>query len=422
MIQKSSNVGTVKIAMQMQPRDMWEMYTKVGFGQKPDVPFPGAVSGRLRAYKTWKPIEQATMSYGYGLSASLFQLAHAYTVFARDGDLVPVTMLKSPERVAGVPVMSAANASAMRNMLHMVAGPGGTAPLAQTMGYSVGGKTGTAHKQEGRGYADKKYRGFFVGIAPIENPRIVVAVIIDEPNNGKYFGGLVAAPVFSDTVQQTLRMLGVQPDMSVKPQIVAEAVRGELLMRQLHTPSEAAQWLHSRVTGSLQTDSRQVQPGDGFIAWPGAATDARQHVAGALARGAAACLVEHEGVSSFKFEDERVASFGQLKAASGPIAADYFGQPSDRLKVLAVTGTNGKTSVAWWLAQALSNLKQSALMPCGLVGTLGIGRPPQPGRSAVDARRRGTGAVEHRHDDARPRVAAVPLQPVFERWRASLCH
>ncbi|WP_210542087.1 penicillin-binding protein 2 [Rhodoferax sp. PAMC 29310] len=224
VIQKSSNVGTVKIAMQMQPRDMWEMYTKVGFGQKPDVPFPGAVSGRLRAYKTWKPIEQATMSYGYGLSASLFQLAHAYTVFARDGDLVPVTMIKSPERVEGVPVMSAANASAVRNMLHMVAGPGGTAPLAQTMGYSVGGKTGTAHKQEGRGYADKKYRGFFVGIAPIENPRIVVAVIIDEPNNGKYFGGLVAAPVFSDTVQQTLRMLGVQPDISVKPQIVAEAV------------------------------------------------------------------------------------------------------------------------------------------------------------------------------------------------------
>jgi cell division protein FtsI (penicillin-binding protein 3) len=224
VIQKSSNVGTVKMAMQMQPRDMWEMYTKVGFGQKPDVPFPGAVSGRLRAYKTWKPIEQATMSYGYGLSASLFQLAHAYTVFARDGDLVPVTMLKSPERVAGVPVMSTANASAVRNMLHMVAGPGGTAPLAQTMGYSVGGKTGTAHKQEGRGYADKKYRSFFVGIAPIETPRIVVAVIIDEPNNGKYFGGLVAAPVFSDTVQQTLRMLGVQPDMSVKPQIVAEAV------------------------------------------------------------------------------------------------------------------------------------------------------------------------------------------------------
>jgi cell division protein FtsI (penicillin-binding protein 3) len=109
-------------------------------------------------------------------------------------------------------------------MLHMVTGEGGTAPKAQTMGYSVGGKTGTAHKQEGKGYADKKYRGFFVGIAPIDNPRIVVAVMIDEPTNGKYFGGDVAAPVFSETVQQTLRMLGVQPDMAVRPQIVAKAV------------------------------------------------------------------------------------------------------------------------------------------------------------------------------------------------------
>lgn len=224
VIQKSSNVGTVKLAMQMQPREMWDIYSHVGFGQKPNVPFPGAVSGRLRPYKTWRPIEQATMSYGYGLSTSLFQLAHAYTVFARDGDLAPVTLLKSSEPAVGTRVFSPANAAAMRQMLHSVAGPGGTAPLAQTIGYSVGGKTGTAHKQEGRGYADKKYRGFFVGLAPVDKPRIVVAVIIDEPSNGKYFGGLVAAPVFSETVQQTLRMLGVQPDMTVKPQIVAEAV------------------------------------------------------------------------------------------------------------------------------------------------------------------------------------------------------
>ena len=224
VIQKSSNVGTVKMAMQMQPREMWEMYSQVGFGQKPQVAFPGAVSGRLRAYKSWRPIEQATMSYGYGLSASLFQLAHAYTVFARDGELVPVTLLKTDGPVGGVRVMDARHAVAVRNMLHMVTGPGGTAPKAQTMGYSVGGKTGTAYKQEGRGYAEKKYRGFFVGIAPIEQPRIVVAVMIDEPSNGKYFGGDVAAPVFSETVQQTLRMLGIQPDMAVKPQIVAHAV------------------------------------------------------------------------------------------------------------------------------------------------------------------------------------------------------
>jgi cell division protein FtsI (penicillin-binding protein 3) len=223
VIQKSSNVGTVKIAMQMQPREMWTMFSQVGLGQKPQLPFPGAVSGKLRAYKTWKPIEQATMSYGYGLSTSLFQLAHAYSVFGRDGELVPVTMLKTTQPATGVRVMEAEHASAVLNMLHLVTGPGGTAPKAQTMGYSVGGKTGTAHKVEGRGYADKKYRGFFVGLAPIDKPRIVVAVMIDEPTGGRYFGGDVAAPVFSETVQQTLRLLGIQPDMNVKPQIVAVA-------------------------------------------------------------------------------------------------------------------------------------------------------------------------------------------------------
>jgi cell division protein FtsI (penicillin-binding protein 3) len=224
VIQKSSNVGTVKLAMQMEPREMWETYAQVGFGQKPQVPFPGAVSGRLRPYKTWRPIEQATMSYGYGLSVSLLQLAHSYTVFARNGEIVPLTMMKSQEEARGVRVFSEKNAVAMRKMLNMVTGAGGTAPLAQTVGYSVGGKTGTAHKQEGKGYASKKYRGFFVGLAPIEAPRIVVAVMIDEPSNGQYYGGLVAAPVFSETVQQTLRVLGVQPDMSVKPQIVTEVV------------------------------------------------------------------------------------------------------------------------------------------------------------------------------------------------------
>ena len=221
VIQKSSNVGTVKLAMRTEPREMWEMFSNVGFGQRPALPFPGAVSGRLRPFKTWRPIEQATMSYGYGLSASLFQLAHAYSVFARHGELVPVTMLKSDQPANGVRVMGTQHAQAVLNMLHMVTRPGGTAPKAQTIGYSVGGKTGTAHKQEGKGYADKKYRGFFVGVAPIDKPRIVVAIMIDEPSNGKYFGGDVAAPVFSETVQQTLRMLGVTPDMAVKPQIVA---------------------------------------------------------------------------------------------------------------------------------------------------------------------------------------------------------
>jgi cell division protein FtsI (penicillin-binding protein 3) len=224
VIQKSSNVGTVKMAMQLQPREMWEMFVDLGFGQKPQLPFPGVVSGRLRPYKNWRPIEQATMSYGYGVSSSLFQVARAYTVFARDGDIVPATLMKTQQPVVGTRVFSPEHAKAMRHMLQMASGPGGTGQKAQTMGYSVGGKSGTARKQEGKGYASKKYRGFFVGIAPIDQPRIVVAVMIDEPSNGVYYGGAVAAPVFSQTVQQTLRLMGVQPDMAVKPQIVAKAV------------------------------------------------------------------------------------------------------------------------------------------------------------------------------------------------------
>ena len=224
VIQKSSNVGTVKMAMQLQPREMWEIFTQVGLGQKPQLPFPGMTAGRVRPYKTWRPIEQATMSYGYGVSASLFQVARAYTMFARDGEVVPATLMKANGQVPGARVISVETARSMRKMLQMAAGPGGTGPKAQTMGYSVGGKSGTAHKQEGKGYASKKYRGFFVGLAPIEAPRIIVAVMIDEPSNGRHFGGDVAAPVFSQTVQQTLRLMGVQPDIAVKPQVVTKAV------------------------------------------------------------------------------------------------------------------------------------------------------------------------------------------------------
>lgn len=226
VIQKSSNVGTVKMAMQMQPREMWEMFASVGLGQKPQIDFPGAVTGKLRPYKTWRPIEQATMSYGYGLSASLFQLARAYTAFARDGELIPVSMLKQDQPAAGTRVMTAETARVVREMLHTVTLAGGTAPKAQAIGYSTGGKTGTAHKQEGKGYGNK-YRAWFVGLAPVINPRIVVAVMVDEPSKGVYYGGDVAAPVFSQVVQNTLRMMGVPPDIDVKAQIVAKPVPAE---------------------------------------------------------------------------------------------------------------------------------------------------------------------------------------------------
>ena len=223
VIQKSSNVGAARLAMQMPARELWELFSAVGYGQKPQIDFPGAVTGRLKPYKGWKPVEQATMAYGYGLSASLLQIARAYTCLAREGgDVVPVTLLKRDAPVDGVKVYSPATVREMRHMLQLAAGPGGTGPLAQTQGYSVGGKSGTAHKQEGRGYAANKYRSWFVGMAPISHPRIVVAVMVDEPSNGKYYGGAVAAPVFSQVVQQTLRLLNVAPDLEVTPQIVAD--------------------------------------------------------------------------------------------------------------------------------------------------------------------------------------------------------
>lgn len=227
VIQKSSNIGAARLALQMPAEDLWELYSQIGFGQRPQLPFPGVVSGRLRPWKSWRPIEHATMAYGYGLSVSLVQLAHAYTVFSHDGALIPISLQKTQGPVAGVQLISARNAQAVRHMLQMVTESGGTAPKAQAMGYSVGGKTGTAHKVEGKGYAARKYRGFFVGLAPVSAPRIIVAVLIDEPESGKYFGGDVAAPVFSETVQQTLRLMGVQPDIEVKPQIMAEALRWE---------------------------------------------------------------------------------------------------------------------------------------------------------------------------------------------------
>jgi cell division protein FtsI (penicillin-binding protein 3) len=224
IIQRSSNIGAAKLAMQMEPRELWEMYTNVGFGQRPQIEFPGAISGRLRPYKSWKPVDQSRLAFGYGLSASLLQMARAYTVFARDGEVVPITMLRQEQPVAGVRVLSPQVAREVRKMLQLATETGGTATRAQAMGYSVGGKTGTAHAQEGSEYAGNKHRAWFVGMAPMNNPRVVVAVMIDQPSQGGHFGGDVAAPVFSQVVQQTLRLLNVAPDIDVRRQITAQAL------------------------------------------------------------------------------------------------------------------------------------------------------------------------------------------------------
>ena len=212
VIQKSSNVGSAKIALSLSAADMWGNFERVGFGRAPDLEFPGAVSGRLRPYKSWRPIEQATMSYGHGISVSLIQLARAYTVFARDGEIIPLTLTRSEGRAPGTAVVSAATAHAVKNMLELAVQPGGTAPRAQVMGYRVAGKTGTAHKQENGVYSPNHYVSSFVGFAPASNPRLVVAVMIDEPSDGKYYAGIVAAPVFAEVMGGALRALGVAPD------------------------------------------------------------------------------------------------------------------------------------------------------------------------------------------------------------------
>ncbi|HSN38640.1 MAG TPA: penicillin-binding protein 2 [Burkholderiales bacterium] len=212
VIQKSSNVGAAKIALALPAETMWKVFSKVGFGEPPQSGFPGEATGRLRAYRTWRPIEQATMSYGHGISVSLLQLARAYTIFATNGELKPVTLLKRDVPAEGIPVILPRTAQAVREMLETVVLPGGTAPRAQVAGYRVAGKTGTAHKIEGRGYAPNKYISAFVGFAPASDPRLVVAVMIDEPSDGQYYGGTVAAPVFSQVMAGALRLLAVPPD------------------------------------------------------------------------------------------------------------------------------------------------------------------------------------------------------------------
>ncbi|MDB5812448.1 MAG: peptidoglycan glycosyltransferase [Betaproteobacteria bacterium] len=212
VIQKSSNVGAAKIALALPAEKLWDMFSQVGFGTQPRSGFPGEVSGKLRAYASWRPIEQATMSYGHGISLSLLQLARAYLVFASDGEIRPVTVVKLDAPADATRVISAETALQVRRMLELVVQPGGTAPRAQITGYRVAGKTGTAHKLDGATYAPNKYVSSFIGFAPASAPRLIVAVMIDEPTDGQYYGGTVAAPAFSNVMSGSLRLLGVKPD------------------------------------------------------------------------------------------------------------------------------------------------------------------------------------------------------------------
>jgi cell division protein FtsI (penicillin-binding protein 3) len=217
VIQKSSNIGTSKIQLQMPAERMGTFYRELGFGSAPQTGFPGEARGQLRPWAQWRPIEQATMSYGHGLSVSLLQLARAYTIFTNEGQLLPLTLLKRDAQPIGKRLISRETASEVNRMMEMAVMPGGTAPRAQVPGYRVAGKTGTAHKAENGGYAEHKYVSSFVGFGPVTRPRFIVAVMLDEPQGAKYYGGDVGAPVFSSVMGAALRMMSVAPDAPSAP-------------------------------------------------------------------------------------------------------------------------------------------------------------------------------------------------------------
>lgn len=211
VVAKSSNIGTSKIALEMQPQTLWDMYTALGFGISPKVGFPGAVAGRLKPAATWRPIEQATISYGHGVSVSLMQLVRAYTALARNGDVIDLTFRCTNREALGTQVFRPEVARQMRSMMMGTVAAGGTARRVSVEGYTVAGKTGTANKIENGEYVNK-YVASFVGMAPAGQPRIIVAVMIDEPTRGSHYGGTVAGPVFNEVAAGALRLIGVHPD------------------------------------------------------------------------------------------------------------------------------------------------------------------------------------------------------------------
>ena len=223
VLKKSSNVGVSKIALTLQPETQWNFYRKLGFGVATDTLFPGESNGRLPHFSEWSQFEQATLSFGYGLSATPLQLARAYAVLANGGVMLPVTLLRrNPEELPqGQRVMRDRVARTVVKMLEAVVSREGTAPLAAVPGYRVAGKTGTAKKSVAGGYAEDKYLSLFAGIAPASNPRLVMVVMINEPGGKDYYGGLVAAPVFSKVMSDALRLLNIPPDddLSERPRL-----------------------------------------------------------------------------------------------------------------------------------------------------------------------------------------------------------
>lgn len=212
VLQKSSNIAVTQLAMTMPPEYFWGIYSRLGFGTSAGVGFPGEASGSLLDYQGWHEFDQAILSFGYGVSTSILQLARAYTALADDGVIHSVTLLKRDEDPDAQRIFKPETARRVREMLETVISKEGTAYQARVEGYRVAGKTGTVKKATAGGYASDKYLSVFVGMAPASNPRFIIAIVVDEPTTGQYYGGLVAAPAFSKVMAGALRVYGVEPD------------------------------------------------------------------------------------------------------------------------------------------------------------------------------------------------------------------
>ncbi|PSJ80385.1 peptidoglycan D,D-transpeptidase FtsI family protein [Neisseria iguanae] len=211
IMQKSSNVGTSKLSAMFKPKEMYDFYHELGVGVRMHSGFPGETAGLLRSWRKWQQIEQATMSFGYGLQLSLLQLARAYTTLTHDGVLLPVSFEKQAVAPKGKRVIKAETARQVREMMVSVTEKGGTGTAGAVDGFDVGAKTGTARKLVGGRYVDNKHVATFIGFAPAKNPRVIVAVAVDEPTKNGYYGGVVAGPVFKEVMGGSLNILGVSP-------------------------------------------------------------------------------------------------------------------------------------------------------------------------------------------------------------------
>ncbi|MCL6058997.1 penicillin-binding protein 2 [Neisseria meningitidis] len=211
IMQKSSNVGTSKLSAMFTPKEMYDFYHDLGVGVRMHSGFPGETAGLLRSWRRWQKIEQATMSFGYGLQLSLLQLARAYTVLTHDGELLPVSFEKQAVAPKGKRVIKASTAREVRDLMVSVTEPGGTGTAGAVDGFDVGAKTGTARKLVNGRYVDNKHVATFIGFAPAKNPRVIVAVTIDEPTANGYYGGVVTGPPFKKIMGGSLNILGVSP-------------------------------------------------------------------------------------------------------------------------------------------------------------------------------------------------------------------